>query len=135
MPRYVVDCATVLALTQDPDYAIPEGVELLAPTLLRSQSLSALHEAAERGELPRDEALEQARRVGRLRIRLLGDAVLRRKAWDLAGQLGWTSTYDAEYVALTVLQADALVTLDPEVAAGARTVVEVAPIERLRQRP
>ena len=61
--------------------------------------------------------------------------MLRRKAWDLAGQLGWASTYDAEYVALTVLQADALVALDPEVAAGARTVVEVAPIERLRQRP
>jgi hypothetical protein len=39
-------------------------------------------------------------------IRLLGDAVLRRRAWDLADQLGWASTYDAEYVALTQLQAD-----------------------------
>ena len=28
MPRYVVDCATVLAITKAPDYAIPEGVEL-----------------------------------------------------------------------------------------------------------
>lgn len=55
MPRFVVDCAAVLELTKNPDYAIPEGVELLA--------------------------------------------------------------------------------LDPEVAAAARTVVEVAPIERLRQRP
>jgi hypothetical protein len=45
--------------------------------------------------------------VGRMPIRLLGDAVLRRRAWELADQLGWASTYNAEYVALTQLQADA----------------------------
>jgi predicted nucleic acid-binding protein len=32
-------------------------------------------------------------------IRLLGDAVLRRRTWNLAEQLGWAETYDAEYVA------------------------------------
>ncbi len=40
-------------------------------------------------------------------VRLLGDAVLRRRAWTSPGRLGWASTYDAEYVALTQLQADA----------------------------
>ena len=49
-------------------------------------------------------------------IRLLGDAALRRRAWDLADQLGWAPTYNAEYVALTQLQADAFVTLDVELA-------------------
>jgi len=29
-------------------------------------------------------------------IKLLGDAVLRRRAWDLADRLGWASTYEAD---------------------------------------
>jgi hypothetical protein len=29
-------------------------------------------------------------------IRLLGDAVLRRRAWKIAEELGWAETYDAE---------------------------------------
>jgi hypothetical protein len=40
--------------------------------------------------------------------------VLRRKTWALAEQLGWAETYDAEYVALTQLQADAFVTRDTQ---------------------
>ena len=67
-------------------------------------------------------------------IRLLGDAVLRRQAWKVADQLGWATTYDAEYVALTQLQADALVTLDPELARRAGELVRVAPIEELSAR-
>jgi predicted nucleic acid-binding protein len=34
--------------------------------------------------------------------------------------LKWASTYDAEYVALTLLQADAFVTLDVELATRGR---------------
>ena len=49
----------------------------------------------------------------------------------MADQLGWATTYDAEYVALTQLQADALVTLDPELARRAGELVRVAGIEEL----
>jgi predicted nucleic acid-binding protein len=66
-----------------------------------------------------------------MRIRLLGDAVLQRRAWELADRLAWSSTYDAEYLALTQLQADAFVTLDPELARQARAVVDVAPLDVL----
>lgn len=45
--------------------------------------------------------------------------------------MGWASTFDAEYIALTRLQADALVTLDPELARGAEGLVAVAPIDAL----
>jgi predicted nucleic acid-binding protein len=45
-----------------------------------------------------------------------GDAVLRRRASEVAEQLGWAATHDAEYLALTLLQAYALVTLDAELA-------------------
>ena len=64
-------------------------------------------------------------------IRLLGDAVLRRRAWELADQLGWASTYDAEYVALTQLQADAFVTLDAELARSVEGIVATASIDAL----
>jgi len=64
-------------------------------------------------------------------IRLLGDAVLRRRAWDLADQLGWASTYDAEYVALTQLQADAFITLDKKLARSVKGIVATASIDAL----
>jgi predicted nucleic acid-binding protein len=67
-----------------------------------------------------------------MRIRLLGDAVLRRRAWELADQLGWASTYDAEYIALTQLQADAFVTMDATLARRVKGVVETASIDALR---
>jgi predicted nucleic acid-binding protein len=105
--------------------------ELVAPTLLRSQVLSELHAAVQRGELPADVARERLARVGRMPIRLLGDAVLRRRAWEVADRLGWASTYEAEYVALTQLQADAIVTLDAELARSVEGVVATASIDAL----
>jgi predicted nucleic acid-binding protein len=131
--RFVVDLSTVLHLAAegvDP----PREHELLAPTLLRSQVLSALHEAVARGELPADVARERLDRIGRMPIRLLGDAVLRRRAWALADRLGWASTFDAEYVALTQLQADAFVTLDAELARSVEGVVATASVDALRGR-
>jgi predicted nucleic acid-binding protein len=46
--------------------------------------------------------------------------------------LGWASTYDAEYIALTQLQADALVTLNAELARGVEGIVMTASIDALR---
>jgi predicted nucleic acid-binding protein len=133
MARFVVDCGVVLHLAAEKIEVSAEH-ELLAPTLLRSQTLSALHEAVHRGELEPDVARDRLDRIGRMPIRLLGDAVLRRKAWAVADQLGWADTYDAEYVALTQLQADAFVTLDQDLAHAVTGVVATATIEAL-QRP
>ncbi len=106
--------------------------KLLAPTLLRSQTLSLLHEAVQQGELPADIARDRLARIGRMPLRLLGDAVLRRRAWELADQLGWASTYEAEYIALTQLQADAFVTLDKKLARSVKGIVAIASIDSLR---
>jgi predicted nucleic acid-binding protein len=129
--RFVVDCSAVLHLASEEIEVDPEH-ELLAPTLLRSQTLSALHEAVHRGELDAEVALERLERIGKMPIRLLGDAVLRRNAWRFAEQLGWAETYDAEYLALTKLQADALVTLDPELVRNAENFVPTATLDELR---
>lgn len=37
-------------------------------------------------------------RINRMSIRLLADAVFRRRAWEVANRLGWATTYDAEYI-------------------------------------
>jgi predicted nucleic acid-binding protein len=131
MTRFVVDCGVVLHLAGE-EIEVPAKHELLAPTLLRSQTLSALHESVHRGELSEDAALERLARIQAIPIRLLGDAVLRRNAWQLADQLGWAETYQAEYVALTKLQADALVTLDAELARQAEGIVPTATIDALQ---
>jgi predicted nucleic acid-binding protein len=131
MTRFVVDCGAVLHLESE-GIEVASEHELLAPTLLRSQTLSALHEAVHAGEITRDDALDRLERIWTIRIRLLGDAVLRRNAWKIADRLGWAETYDAEYVALTQLQADALVTLDAQLARRVEGIVPTATIDALR---
>jgi predicted nucleic acid-binding protein len=131
MTRFVIDAGVGL-------YLVAEGIEvnpnheLLAPTLFRSQTISLAHESAARGEIPAHVALERLEQLWQLKIRLLGDAVLRRLAWKIADRLEWASTYDAEYLALTQLQGDAFVTLDPDLARRAEGIVAVATINDLR---
>jgi predicted nucleic acid-binding protein len=131
MTRFVVDAGVVIHLVSA-GIEVAGKHELLAPTLLRSQTLSTLHEAVQRSELPADVAREHLARIGRMPIRLLGDAVLRRRAWEIADKLGWASTYTAEYVALTQLQADAFVTLDVELARSVEGIVTIESIDALR---
>ena len=131
MTKFVVDAGAVLHLASE-EVEVSGAHKLLAPTLLRSQTLSALHEAVQRGEIPAEVARDHLTHIRRMRIRLLGDAVLQRRAWELADQLGWSSTYDAEYVALTQLQADAFVTLDAKLARSLKGIVATAAIDVLR---
>lgn len=130
MTRFVVDAGAVLHLASE-QIEVSDTHQLLAPTLLRSQTLSALHEVVRRGNLPADVARERLARINKLPIRLLGDAVLRRRAWEIADQLGWASTYDAEYIALTQLQADAFVTMDEKLARSVEGIVALASISAL----
>jgi predicted nucleic acid-binding protein len=131
MTRFVVDAGVVLQLASE-EIEVSADHKLLAPTLLRSQTLSLLHEAVQRGEIPTEVARERLARIGRMPIRLLGDGVLRRRAWEIADRLGWASTYDAEYVALTQLQADAFITLDAKLARSVEEIVTIASIDALR---
>src|SRR3954449_8392761 len=128
MPRFVFHISPVLALAER-EAEVSAEHELLAPTLVRSQVLSALHESVHRGVLDAETAKLRLAWAGKQRLRLLGDAVLRRRAWELADELGWPSTYDAEYVALTQLQGDALITMDEELERAVRGIVETARLE------
>ena len=58
-------------------------------------------------------------------VRFLGDRALQTAAWKVAEKLGWETTETAEFVALTQLQGDALVTSDKKLAKAASGFVEV----------
>jgi predicted nucleic acid-binding protein len=111
MTRFVIDSGTALRLADASVEVSPEH-KLHAPTLWRSETLSALYQAVQRGDLTADAAREQLAYIGRLKIRLLGDALLRRRAWEVAERLDLATTYEAEYVALAQLQKCTLVSMD-----------------------
>lgn len=130
MTRYVITPDVAIRLA-DQKARIADGTKLVAPTLLRSQVLSALYQRVRHGDLTKPKAQGTLDHVRGLRIRLLGDRVLQARAWAVAAQLDLPDTFDAEYVALTALQADALVTGDTCLRAKASGLVSLAPIDRL----
>jgi predicted nucleic acid-binding protein len=113
---------------------VAAGHRLFAPTLVRSQALAALYDAARKGEISTAEGLERVSRLNSasLKVRFLGDRALQQQAWKIADQLGWKTTYDAEYVALTTLQADALVTSNPKLAGAVDGLVKTVTVDALR---
>jgi predicted nucleic acid-binding protein len=130
MTKYVIGPDVALRLAQD-QVVIPDEHQLLAPTLLRSQVLALLYRAVRHGEMTKKDADCQLNYVRGIRIRLLGDRVLQNVAWKIADQLGWPDTLDAEYVALTQLQADAFITLDADLAYAVKGLVMIASIDAL----
>lgn len=131
MTRFVIGADVALHLA-GLEATVPTEHRLLAPTLIRSQVLAELHARVQRGELDRRTAERQLDHVRALGLRLLGDRVLQGRAWDIAVQLGWPDTFMAEYLALTQLQADAFVCLDPELARAVSGVVALASIDDLQ---
>lgn len=125
MTRFVIGPDVALYLARQ-EAVIAQDHQLVAPTLLRSHVLSLLYQAVRRGDVTQAQADRQLDYLRGLRIRLLGDRVLQRAAWRLAEQLGWEDTFDAEYVALTRLQADAFVTLDAALATAVQGLVSIA---------
>ena len=105
--------------------------QLVAPTLLRSQVFSILYQRVRDGQLEKSEAEAHLDYIRGLRIRLLGDRVPQSVAWKMAAELDWPDTLDAEYVALTKLQADALVTTDAGLRKAASKLVSVVSDDQL----
>ncbi|WP_028280298.1 type II toxin-antitoxin system VapC family toxin [Arthrobacter sp. H5] len=130
MTRYVIDAPTVLHLLVN-ELQVSARNQLVAPTIIRSQALSLLLAAVQCSEFTEQEALQHHDRLTELKIRLLGDRVSRRTAWRIAREQHWDTTYDAEYLAVTMLQADALVTVSPDLRAKAEGIVPLAPVEAL----
>ncbi len=131
MTRFVIDAPTLLHLVAEGIEVAP-GHQLVAPQLLRSQALDLLYAAVRRGELSEQEALERHEALTAVKVRLLGDRVSRRTAWRIAREQGCTSTLEAEYLAVTRLQADVFVSVDPSARARADGVVPLGTVEQLQ---
>jgi predicted nucleic acid-binding protein len=134
MTRYGIDAATLLHLVTSGARVSPHH-QIVAPNLIRSQALALLFEAARDGRMTEEAALRHHESITELKMRLLGDRVSRRTAWRIARELGWPTTYDAEYLAVAQLQADAFVTVDQEMAARAKDVVPLAGLDALADDP
>jgi predicted nucleic acid-binding protein len=130
MGKYVVDDGVVLHILSE-KLELASQHKLLAPTLIRSQVLDSLYQDVRNARLSEAEGRERLARFSVMKIRFLGDKVLRRRAWEVADQLGWDSTEKAEYIALTQLQADAFVTLDDKLARSVEGIVVVEPLDIL----
>ena len=131
MTRYVIDAPTLLRIVSEEVEVSPEH-QLVAPSGVRSQALTLLLGAVARGEVTEKQARVLHTRLTELKIRVLGDRMSRWTAFQVAREQGWDTTYDAEYVAVTRLQADAFVTVDEAMAARAEGLVPLAPFSALR---
>jgi hypothetical protein len=125
MTRYAVDAVVALRLVRE-HRGPHERHRLVGPSVLRSHALSMLYREVRDGSLDEKAGLEQLEGIAGLKIRLLGDRVSRSTAWKLAKRLGWDDTTTAEYLAVAVLQADALVTEDEQLVAGAHGLIPLA---------
>ena len=132
MTTFVIDAQVAIDLATG-GATIPAEHSLTAPTLLRSQVLTLVYGSVHRGEIDERAGRKILDGIRGLRIRFLGDRSLEDHAWRLAVQLNWPDVHQAQYIALTQLQADVLVTLDDELAAAARAFVKIAsPADILR---
>ncbi len=127
----VVDASVALAACSGPGgFDLFGTEELVAPHILWSESRSALHEARWRREISHEQALATLEPLERAPIGARNLPGLGSAAWSLADEMGWTKTYDAEYVALARLLRCRLVTLDFKLRrAAARLGFVVSPTE------
>jgi len=129
MTRYGIDAATLLHLVGE-QVVVDPAHRLVAPNGIRSQALQLLLDAVRAGATSERDALRCHERLTEVKVRLLGDRVSRRTAWELARELDCPVSV-AEVLAVTRLQADALVTVDAALAHTATGVVPLASVEDL----
>ncbi len=118
MTRFAIDADTALRLVSD-GRAPSAPHTLVGPAVLRTHALETLYRDVRAGRLTDAEGRRLLDGVATLKIRLLGDRVSRATAWRIAVRLDAQNTRLAEYLAVATLQADVLVTDDPELRTAA----------------
>ncbi len=125
MTRYVIDASAALHLASS-GRTLSASVSFAAPRLLTSETTSVLHDSLWRGEPPENVAEEHRRRLRDLPIAVHDDPAILDRAWEIANELGWARTYDAEYVALAQLLTLPLLTIDRRMARRLTGIVALA---------
>lgn len=116
----VIDASAAVDLCLGPNgFEDLQDEDLVAPPLILSESLSALHEMRWREEIPEDMAELGLQRRKQMPVRIEQAPNLSIEAWRVADEFGWAKTYDAEYVALARILGCRLVTTDGQLRRGA----------------
>ena len=116
MSRLVMHSSALIPLLEE-NRALP-GHELLAPGSARSAVLNLLYRDFRAGRRSEKEVKALLKRLAEMKIRWFNDRVLRSTAFDVARALEHPDTQLAEYIALTRLQGEALVTQDRDAPAA-----------------
>jgi predicted nucleic acid-binding protein len=129
--KLVIDASVAVAAAANPlGFERIRRFELVAPPLMWIEASSSLHAMLWRGELHREQAESMRDRVIAAPVRRREPDRLAEEAWDVAGEMGWAKTYDANYVALARLLGCRLITLDARMRRGtARLGFVVGPTE------
>lgn len=125
MTRFAIDPPVALKLVVE-EATLGSEHQVVAPGSLRSEMLAVLYQQVRTGTLQEGQALALLDRVATTKMRLLADRVSRRVAWTVAAELDLADTRLAEYVAVAKLQADVLITDDPELRRVAGGYVRTA---------
>lgn len=131
MTRFAIDAPTALRLVHD-DLAPGGSHSLVGAASLRSDVLALLYRQHRAGDVAAGEVRVLQDRLSGLKMRLLGDRVSRSEAWRIAELLDLDDPRPVEAVAVARLQADVLVTEDPELRRIARGHVDVVRWDVLR---
>lgn len=121
MTRFAIDAPTALRLVAE-GRSPAAGHTLVGPAVLRTHALQTLYRDMREGRTDDAAGRRALDGVAMLKIRLLGDRVSRATAWRIAVRLEAEDPASAEYLAVATLQADVLVTDDPELRAGAEAI-------------
>jgi predicted nucleic acid-binding protein len=117
--KLVVDASVAVAAAATPlGFERLRSFELIAPPLLWIEADSVLHATSWRGELRAEQAHEMRVRLRAAPIAVDAPDGLPDAAWELADEMGWAKTYDANYVALARVRGCRLVTLDARLRRG-----------------
>ncbi|MEI3865898.1 hypothetical protein V6S02_02250 [Microbacterium sp. CCNWLW134] len=128
--RFAIDAATALRLLAD-GRDVGSGHSLVAPAIMRSDALRHVYADVRAGRLDDRAAKRTLEALASQKVRVLADRVSRATAFALARERNWDDTGPAEYLAVAKLQADAIVTQDALLIAGADGVVPLEEYEAM----
>ena len=114
----VIDASVAFVASAAPDGfgLLPE--DLVAPPLMWSEARAAPRMRWWQGVLDIGDAVRALERLEASPVSRRSPGGLDREAWDVAVELGWARTYEAEYVGLARLLRCRLVTLDTRLRRG-----------------